>query len=90
MDNKIRVTLKDWNSEVNMDFLTLEYLDDYFKWIDITKVKVHEILWKKLFFIYEWKYYSCPLYRYDDLLIAMATCNLFLSQMIYDISISSK
>lgn len=90
MDNKIRVTLKDWNAEVNMSFLTLEYLDDYIKWIDLTKVKVHEILWNKLFFRYEWKYYSCPLYKYDDLLIAIACCNIFLSKMIYEINVISK
>lgn len=90
MSNMTKITLTDWDVKCEMRFLNLEYLDDYFKSIDITKVKVHDILWNKLFFRYEWKYYSCPLYRYDDLLIAMATCNLFLSQMIYETNISSK
>lgn len=68
MSDKYTFTLRDWETTCEMNFLILEYLEWYFKNIDITKVRVHDIINWKLYFTYWNRYESCEFMTREDYL----------------------
>lgn len=83
MTESFTFTLKDGEKTCEMEFLNLEYLQAYFKNIDITKVKVHEVLDKKIYFSYDGNsYQSCPLYKFHDYYQAIIDVKAFVILML--------